>query len=677
MLELIFKGFLEWGYGLILESWQYFSDVVMDILRMDFSYLQTHVPVIDTIMQIMLAVGWALLLGNLVFQALKSMVTGLGFEAEDPKLLFTRTFVFAFLLLASPQICEIGLNITQTIIEVLQVPDAVNITFADESIFGGIGAAWLLVIIIGIIVIFKVFGLLLEIAERYVILGMLTICAPLAFGVGGSRNTSDIFSGWCRMFASMCFMMVSNIIFFKMLLSVLSYIPTGLDVLPWMVLVLTITKVAKKVDAIITRIGLNPAITGDSLGRSLPGMLAYTVIRAATKQIAQTAGKNSGGGARGAAPKSPPGGGSGGPRTGPLSGGGHFGGKSGQSGAAAGAAGTHTSQNASTQQSGSAPTGGQNSSAAFHSTAHSSGTAQQETAQHQSTPWAPEPGSSRPGFSGQSRTSTHFGGPAAKQSAVPPGTRRAASHVRQPQPGMAGMGFSGQNTQQGKEAHGPTTAKTVPGQSQFSESTRQSIGTDTTAAEYNSQQQNVSASASIQNQQPAKGSSGTRFSDRPAPGSGRQQNGMAGNGAHRPQAQTAPAPSTVRQESKSPLFTAKHPEGSDATSRHGRNVAPSPAAPAPVKSPTTSRTARQERPSSMSEASFRGAGTAGAGGAASSAKQHVRPGSQAAARARPGPRVAGRAGSEDAASHTAGQEASRFSERNSGQKAKEGDADGE
>jgi hypothetical protein len=283
MLELIFQGFVEWGYGLVLECWEYFSGVLLDILSMDFTYLRTHVPVVDTIMQIMLAVGWALLLGNLVFQSLKSMVSGLGFEGEDPKLLFTRTFVFAFLLLASPQICRMGLNMTQTVIDILQIPDAVVITFADESIFGGIGAAWILVIIIGIIVMFQVFGLILEIAERYVILGMLTICAPLAFGVGGSRNTSDIFTGWCRMFASMCFMMVSNVIFFKMLLSVLSFVPTGLDVLPWMVLVLTIAKVAKKVDAIIARIGLNPAITGGHSGRSLPGMLAYSVIRSATK----------------------------------------------------------------------------------------------------------------------------------------------------------------------------------------------------------------------------------------------------------------------------------------------------------------------------------------------------------------------------------------------------------
>lgn len=175
MLELIFQGFLEWAYGLALECWQYFSTALLDIMSMDFAYLKSHAPVVDEIMQILLAVGWALLIGNLVFQALKSMAVGLGFEGEDPKLLFARTFVFAFLLLASPQICEIGLSMTSKIIELLQIPDAVNVTFVDESVFGAIGAAWLLVIIFGIIVMFKVFKLLLEIAERYVILATGTI----------------------------------------------------------------------------------------------------------------------------------------------------------------------------------------------------------------------------------------------------------------------------------------------------------------------------------------------------------------------------------------------------------------------------------------------------------------------------------------------------------------------
>ena len=285
MLELIFQGFMEWAYGLTLECWEYFSSSLLSIMSMDYAYMKSHVPVMVSITQVLLAVGWALLIGNLVFQALKSMAVGLGFEGEDPKLLFTRTFVFAFLLMASPQICEVGLSLTARIIELLEIPDAIDVTLLDEGAFGSLNAAWLLVIIFGLIIMFKVFRLLLEIAERYVILAVLTMTAPLAFAMGGSKSTSEIFGGWCRMFGSMCTLMVTNVIFFKMLLSVLSNVPSGLDIIPWIVLALTIVKVARKADAIITRIGLNPAITGDSLGRGFPGTLTYMVMRSATSHI--------------------------------------------------------------------------------------------------------------------------------------------------------------------------------------------------------------------------------------------------------------------------------------------------------------------------------------------------------------------------------------------------------
>ena len=69
MLELIFQGFMEWAYGLTLECWEYFSSSLLSIMSMDYAYMKSHVPVMVSITQVLLAVGWALLIGNLVFQA--------------------------------------------------------------------------------------------------------------------------------------------------------------------------------------------------------------------------------------------------------------------------------------------------------------------------------------------------------------------------------------------------------------------------------------------------------------------------------------------------------------------------------------------------------------------------------------------------------------------------------
>lgn len=411
MLELLFQGFIEWLYGLILECWEYFASVLFDLMSLDFAYLREHIPIIDTIRQIMLGVGWALLIGNLVFQATRGMAAGLGFDAEDPKLLFTRTFAFSFLLVASPQICELGLNMTSTVIELLQMPDAVDITFADEASFGGLTGSWLLVVICGIIVMFQTFKLIMEMAERYFILAVLTITSPLAFGMGGSRNTSDIFNGWCRMFGSMCLLMATNVMFVKMLLSVLSYYPSGLDVLPWMVLVVTIVKVAKKADSILARIGLNPAMTGDPLGRGFPGAMTMMVVRSMVSNAAHTIGRN------GNQPRSGSGNSKPNAPTGPRSGGS---GSASNVNAPSHANGYHHS--ASAQQS--------NANPAFNQESASAQTvaAQTDTVQSAAEKMAGAFPQAAPAGTGKQPNST-------RKTAVPPGTRRAPGHVAAPTAG--------------------------------------------------------------------------------------------------------------------------------------------------------------------------------------------------------------------------------------------------
>ena len=411
MLELLFQGFIEWIYGLILECWEYFASVLFDLMSLDFAYLREHMPVIDTIRQIMLGVGWALLIGNLVFQATRGMAAGLGFDAEDPKLLFTRTFAFSFLLVASPQICELGLNMTSTVIEFLQMPDAVDITFADEASFGGLTGSWLLVVICGIIVMFQTFKLIMEMAERYFILAVLTITSPLAFGMGGSRNTSDIFTGWCRMFGSMCLLMATNVMFVKMLLSVLSYYPSGLDVLPWMVLVVTIVKVAKKADSILARIGLNPAMTGDPLGRGFPGVMTMMVVRSMVSNAAHTLGRN------GNQPRSGSGNSKPNAPTGPRSGGA---GSTSNVNAPSHANGYHHSTSA--QQNSANP--------AFNQESISAQTvaAQTDTVQSAAEKMAGVFPQAAPAGNGKQPNAT-------RKTAVPPGTRRAPGHVAAPTAG--------------------------------------------------------------------------------------------------------------------------------------------------------------------------------------------------------------------------------------------------
>ena len=146
---------------------------------------------------------------------------------------------------------------------------------------------WLLVIIVGVILMVQMIKLLFEIGERYVIASILTFFAPLAFSMGGSKNTNDIFKGWVRMYCSMLLMMLMNIVFLKLIMSAMLQIDSG-NVLIWVIFVVALTRVARKIDSHIAKIGLNPAQTGDGIGTRLPGMMTLMAVKAVSSAVGKS-----------------------------------------------------------------------------------------------------------------------------------------------------------------------------------------------------------------------------------------------------------------------------------------------------------------------------------------------------------------------------------------------------
>ena len=682
MLELIFQGFIEWVYGLILEFWQYFSSALLDIMGMDFAYLRTHMPIIDTIMEGLLAVGWALLIGNLVFQAVKSMMSGLGFEGEDPKLLFARTLVFAFLLLASPQICELCLNFTARAIDWMQVPDAVNITFADEASFIGLRGAWLLVIICGVIVMFQSIKLIFEMAERYLILAVLTITAPLAFSMGGSRNTSDIFTGWCRMYGSMCLLMVFHVVFIKMLFSVLSFYPSGLDVLPWMVLVISVVKVAKKIDGIITRIGLNPAITGDPLGRTFPGALSYMVVRAASSQVSKAFGKSSGGNERSRTSSSPPAG-AGGPR-GPGPAGNPQAssapGGNGNESPSTGASHTYTEQ------------GDQQSTVRQSSDVHSDarqgvlyqGTGQSERRQSGDVSASEQRGATAAQSAGTNpaedkRKSAAVRGGSSRRcrnTAVPPGARRAPSRINAETTVVSGAAAAGKSAVSGESLR-PGSDKGTSSSRPRQITSQQILGGATGSTVHAMEQNHISVGAKDQGRtcQPAKDPpsgmpSGKTPSRVGGAASSEADARKSGRSTRRPPAEDGERGYRSRVSAAPPSDAAGTPKArtdshiSAQESRSGRNRPPAASSSPPPGGVTRSKSARQEPreaaggqgPAGKRQAASTIPGTAGTAPAGYRASQTRQTARKQSARAKSAPLAADTHGMKRTSSITSSQE---------------------
>ena len=79
MLELLFKGLLQWMFDMLIHITEYLANSLLTIFSMDLAYFETAVPITADVFNIITCLGWTLLLGNLTFQAAKSMMSGLGF----------------------------------------------------------------------------------------------------------------------------------------------------------------------------------------------------------------------------------------------------------------------------------------------------------------------------------------------------------------------------------------------------------------------------------------------------------------------------------------------------------------------------------------------------------------------------------------------------------------------
>ena len=72
------------------------------------------------------------------------------------------------------------------------------------------GAVTLIVLIIVVLLAWNYLKLLFEATERYILLGVLVYTAPVAFSMGGSQSTANIFGAWCRMLGGQVFLLLMN-----------------------------------------------------------------------------------------------------------------------------------------------------------------------------------------------------------------------------------------------------------------------------------------------------------------------------------------------------------------------------------------------------------------------------------------------------------------------------------
>ena len=288
MLDWIFEGIVTWVSSIASELMDAVSRVFLDALGTDMDAMEGYFPFVTKAFEVMQYMAWAVLFLITVWQLFR-VFGGPITEAENPWQLLLRSALFALLVGAARPIFTMALDIARApytaLMEVSM--EAEDFTFAgiEEALKNGLTTIVSTVSIVGPILIlvllialgWNYFKLLLECVERYIVVGVLCYTSPLAYAMGGSKATSQVFKSWCRMVGSQLLLLVLNVWFLRAFdSSVGQFIGNGGalaggggSVFLWLFCALSFLKTAQKFGSYLAAMGLNVAQTGSSMAMEM------------------------------------------------------------------------------------------------------------------------------------------------------------------------------------------------------------------------------------------------------------------------------------------------------------------------------------------------------------------------------------------------------------------------
>lgn len=213
----ILDGIVSWIAEQVMNILDMISSSVLGALGCNMDTFLRYFPAAETMYHIFVALAIGLILLSWVWQMFKVFGLPMGIESEDPVKLSIRSIFFILLAYYSNDIIDIVLRIGGTpygwiLTEELPPLNFANFNSVLLTILGVIssGSVALIALILILILAWNYIKLLFEAAERYVLLGVLVFTAPIAFAMGASQSTSNIFKSWCKMFGGQIFLLIMN-----------------------------------------------------------------------------------------------------------------------------------------------------------------------------------------------------------------------------------------------------------------------------------------------------------------------------------------------------------------------------------------------------------------------------------------------------------------------------------
>lgn len=229
LIELLFEAIRELCSQFIVDMMDIASSMFTEILSCDLDLFEELFGVAgDLYRNAVLPIAIALLLMILTWQVFKSMFGKLGASSEDPLELVFRSAFCLFMLVYARDIVNYILELAGTPYQWVVGTDITVDSFsgyvsAAEAAVSALGvdaiSISMLLLIMHFVVAWNYFKLLFILAERYVLLGVFSYTAPLAFATGGAKATGNILASWTKMFGGQVLLVILDAWCLKMFLS--------------------------------------------------------------------------------------------------------------------------------------------------------------------------------------------------------------------------------------------------------------------------------------------------------------------------------------------------------------------------------------------------------------------------------------------------------------------------
>ena len=128
------------------------------------------------------------------------------------------------------------------------------------------GASMVISLILGFVIGWNLIKLMIEVVERFLMVGLLAYSSPLAFSTLCSHATSDIFSKYIQMFGGQCILMTLSVWSLKLILSAFGAIDLSSSSWPvTLIMILGMCRIAQRLDSYMQQLGIGVGTTGGSL----------------------------------------------------------------------------------------------------------------------------------------------------------------------------------------------------------------------------------------------------------------------------------------------------------------------------------------------------------------------------------------------------------------------------